>query len=264
MRLRIALTTFILGAFGVLHGFGATQSWVGSWMQICSGVFALGYFAAAILLWRRAFWARWLTQGIAVVGLLNCAAFFALLGADQIFVSMPWLIGGQAIGFVALLALTAGRSMRTEFDEKPSPHNRWRFDSKAVKLLRVAVVLNFAALPMIFKYIGSAHCPLSVGALTVLLGVALGLVILQRTAGILLLAVSGVLTAMLALSAGGTLMQMLTHRPEFMCGTGAWRYSIELVERAMMSSGFVPGALAAIAALAVFAAPMARFLRRGR
>lgn len=258
------ITALLLAGFGVLHALAATQSWVGRWMQLCSGVFAVGYFATAVLMWRRAFWARWLTQGIAVVGLLNCGAFFVLWQAGKLAGAAPVLIGAQAAGFVALLALTAGRSMRGAFDEKPSAHNRWRYDSGAVKALRLAVVLNFAALPMLFKYIGSAANPTLVATACGVLAIALALVILQRTAGILMLAVAGVMTAYVAFVAGGALMHMMSFDPRGVCGFAFARHSYRMVETAMMSAGFVPGAVAALAALAVFTAPMARFVRRGR
>jgi hypothetical protein len=268
MILRRLVISVILAVFAVLHAHGAWR-WLDGWPAVCSTVFAGGYLFAIWTLWRGYFWARWFVQGIAVVGALNCAAVAWLWGAWKVAPSSEevWAIGIQGGAFVALLILLAGRSMAARFDRQPSPHNRWDLDAGPVRLLRVALVVNFAALPMLLLYLGNQGgwvTPTTrwvTGAVLLVLTAALALLILQRTAGLLLLGLAGVGTIWIAAGAATGIDAMLATSMRGWCGYAVGQHHFQLINTAMVASAVLPGALAAVAALVAFVAPMIRFLR---
>jgi len=269
MIIRRLLVTLILASFAALHAHAAWR-WLDGWLAICSTVFAAGYLFATWALWRGYFWARWFVQGIAVVGALNCAALAWLWAAKEVFPATAeiWAIGIQGAAFVALFALLAGRRMVAHYDRRPSPHNRWELDAGSVRLLRAALVVNFAALPMLLMYLGSeGHWVTSAtrwltGAALIVLTAALVLLILQRTAGLLLLGLAGIGTVWIAIGAAAGIDAMLATSFDGMCGHAVGQHHLRLMNTAMVASAVFPGALAAVAAVVAFAAPMFRFLRR--
>jgi hypothetical protein len=269
MITRRLLISLILAGFAALHGHAA-WFWLGGWLALCSTVFAAGYLFAIWTLWRGYFWARWFVQGIAVVGALNCAALAWLWAAKEVYPTTEevWAIGIQGAAFVALFALLAGRRMAARYDRRPSPHNRWDLDARPVRLLRGALVVNFAALPMLLMYVGSRGAWVTpatrwlTAAVLVLLAAALALLILQRTAGLLLLGLAGIGTVWIAIGAAAGIDALLATSLEGACGHAVGQHHLRLVNTAMVASAVIPGALAAVAAVVAFFAPMIRFLRR--
>ncbi len=271
MQHRRIAASVILVLFAVLHGYTAhaalsSGSSAFYWLGICSVVFAAGYGVATLALWRGWFWARWLGLGIGVVGLLNCLTFAWLShsGALAAFGSELTWAGLQGVGFAALLALLSGRRMVEAYDESPSPRNHWRYDVRSMRILRWAVVLNIAVLPMLLKHVGNSAFWLSCGsrsvaALTAIALLAgLVLVVMQRTAGLLLLGLGGLSTIYLAGASSCGLAAMLSGGPWSGSSLG---YQLALLDTALISTAFLPGALAALAAVAAFAGPITRYLR---
>lgn len=267
MLARKILASLGLLGFAGLHGW-AMLHWGTGWDRVTSGVFSAGDLLAVVALWAGWFWARWYVQGIGVVGLLNCAALGLMarhvywIGGEAVW------IGIQAAAFLGLLVLMSGRSMRAAYDAKPSPLNTWNMARWEVRALRWALVLGVATLPMLFRYIGtSAHWmgdgerALTV-ATTLLLAGAVGLLLVQRSAGLLLMVLAGAGTAYLAVDAArGLVAQLQAPPPPNLCGFAYGEHLRMLVDTAMVGAALVPGAVAAVAVFAVFLRPMLRFLR---
>ena len=267
--IRRVLACLILTGFGLLHLYSAVGGMTRGWAAVCAVVFGLGDLVAVYALWRRYFWARWLGQGIAVVGALNCAALGLLWVSQSAFSPTDAEVifyGVQGAAFVALFALLTGRKLAAGYDFNASPRNRWDLSEAPVRLLRWALVLNIAAWPMLFKYIGSGAAGCGTRMLCIALSVtlfgALVLVTLQRTIGLLLLAASGIGTIVVAADAAAGLSAMLQPQP-FTCGFAYGLRMQAIADTAMIGAAFIPGAIAAVAVFAVFVGPMVRFLRRG-
>jgi hypothetical protein len=125
-----------------------------------------------------------------------------------------------------------------------------------VRLLSWAVVLNIATSPMLLCYGCSDGVGLSMAARTAaiatsaLVSLSIVLVVLQRSAGLLLMLIAGVATTLVALDAV----------PRVAAGLHRW----ELISATTAVAAFPAGVLGTVAALAVFARPIVRYLATAR
>lgn len=262
---RRLLASIILGLYAVLHANAATWD-MNLWFRVCSGVYSLGYLAAAVSLWARFFWARWYVQGIGLAGLLNCVGLAILAphvphtGWEAASVAI------QACAFVVLLVLMAGRRMSEAYDLRSSRFNHWDLTSLHVRALRWALVLSVAALPMMLRYTGTDAPWIRPGVqivaalVTVMLAATIVLVLLQRSLGLLLLLICGAGIIWLAQDAASTLGELTRSFEEPCLAQHKLRWL--LADTAMIGAAVIPGALMALTAFALFLRPMIRFLRR--
>jgi hypothetical protein len=134
-------------------------------------------------------------------------------------------------------------------------------------MLSWAVILNIGAAPMLLMYVGSdgwwmtAWRHAAVSVVVVLIAAAVALVILQRSAGLLLLGLCGLMTVLLAGDAfAGVMSAALADMYQGGCTLTPREAIIASTVPAILAA--VPGAVAAVVALAMFAPGIARFLRR--
>ncbi len=250
VQLRRSLAILGLFAFACMWGYETPRQT--GWMILCGAVFALGDALCAFALLRGWFWARWAGLGIGLVGTLNVIVWFAM---DRGAMYVPAMML-QGVAFPSLLLLLCGRRMAACYDEKPSPHNHWRFTAWPVRLLSWAVVLNIATAPMLLLHACvDPAMPLSrrlfvIGA-GVLTTFSVAQVIGQRSVGLLLMCAAGLATMAIGYHSLPGL---------FGCACGEDRYQM-MVEMTAVTV-FPAGMLGAFASMVAFARPMLRFVRR--
>jgi hypothetical protein len=243
MRRALAAVLLLLGT----AMWGYALGWETGWGFLCAAVFAAGDLLAATGIALRWFWARWLGLGIGLVGMLNIATWIALRGVDT-----QWFMLAQTAAFPLLFLLLWGRPMRAAFDHSPSPWNPWRQASPGDGVLRVAMVCNIATAPMMLSYGCIEGLTTQTRAFAIataaLLALAVVLVGLRRSAGVLLMAVAGGATVVIGLGALPTLLSPCTD-------------PMRALWLSTALTAFPPAVLGALATLGVFARPMVRFLR---
>lgn len=152
-------------------------------------------FATGVGILRRMFWARWIGLafggGALLCSTLNGAGLFVL--HDE----RAWI---PAIGVIAsgtvLLQLTHPAVRDHFFAGVGSKHELWTSTNTVIRAARWAAIANFAALPMLLVYaltqpvvketFATALC------LAPLLGIGAALVVARKSAGVLVLGVTGV------------------------------------------------------------------------
>lgn len=228
--------------------WGTALRWEHGFGFLCALVFASGDLLAAVGIALRWYWARWLGLGIGLVGMLNLATWIALRG-----IFTEWFLIAQGIAFPLLFLSLFGRSMRAAFDESPSPRNPWRQASPGDGVLRVAMICNIATAPMLLSYgcfdggMALSTRLWAIGA-SALLALSVVLVGLRRSAGVLLMAAGGAATVAIAVSALPILLSPCTDPERQLWVTTSL-------------TAFPPAVIGALATMAVFARPIARFLR---
>ncbi len=257
MTARKIFASLILLGFAALHGWSSYNGYD----SMISAIYAagLGVGAAALLL--NFHWARFFGLGIAATGVAGCAVMH-LFGHDG-----GWFMWTQTIGFVLLGLVLMGRRMSEKFEGQAG----WGDGTLREHTLSWAVIFNFAMLPMLVKYLGNDGDWVTavvrvVTAVTLTLAtIAVFLLLRRRTAGLLLLGVSGVMSVFLAVSAAAGLQALMAVdlSGQWMCGTAYMIHSMHLTETAMVVAGVVPGALASLLAMVSFAGPMIRLMREG-
>jgi len=256
MTTRKYLAAIILLAFAAMHGWGCYMGYA----PIISGIFAAGLVAGAAALLMRFFWARLFALGISITGAVGCGVLLTMDGWGN-----DWFFLAQAAGFMVLGLLLLGSKAAEHFEGQAG----WTVGTVREFLLTWSVVLNFAMLPMLLKYLGSdgswvtdmTRAGTAVTLATA--SVALFLLLRRRTAGLLLLGSAGVGAIILAAGALDGLRMLLqpVDRSELMCGTAIMYQQMQATETAMVVAGVVPGAAAAVICLAAFAGPMIRLMR---
>jgi len=133
----------------------------------------LFYFAGAVGLALRTFWARYL------------AICFASAIMAIAFLWSPDRFGVFATGF-AMIALLSGKTMRAMFDERALRSTHWVADLDVrVHLLRYLFVWQAVALALLFA--GRTKLSLVAGPTIVIAGLALAGLVFQRTWAVLLM-----------------------------------------------------------------------------
>ena len=257
MKARRLLAATILAGYAVLHGAGAVAFTYGA-MRFCAAFFAVACAVGAVALVKPTFWARRYAMGIAIAGLLNCAAYFGYfrdLGG--------WCFGGLQLGaFGALFALLLGRRMREHYDER-APH--WTFDHPTMHMLASALSLNVAGIGMLVYYacMDAWWAPqgLRLGALVLAAVLAVGSISAARgrILGLFLMTGAGVASLWLgreALAFVGKPTYLGGHCGEWVTwlAWGRWETFKAIV-------GFVPAAVGSLLCFTVFLGPMVRFVR---
>jgi hypothetical protein len=211
---------------------------------------------------RRAFWGRWVVLGLSIGGLLHGALLAPFLGPWWFLVVAPYVVL-----FGSLLLLLAGRSIRARFEGREALRHRWDLSRRPVRLLGWTVVLNVAALPMLLFYSGSTGWWMdgfrrAAGLATlVLLALALALVVMQKTAGLLLFGVVGLAMVWIA---GDAIHGALSPAPPELARGGCIMTPREAALAGSLPAiaALLPGAVAAVAAVAAFAGRIRAFLMR--
>jgi hypothetical protein len=257
MKARSILAATILAAYAVIHGTGALWYAFGP-ARACEAFFAVACAVAAVALVRPTFWARRLAMGIALAGLLNCAAYFGYfrdLGG-------AWFGGAQLAAFAVLFVLLLGRRMRERYDEL-APH--WQFDHPTMHLLAAALSLNVAGVGMLAYYAcmdASWSTPgLRLGAFFLAAALALGSISAARgrIAGLFLMTGAGVASLWL----GWRAFELVTTSTYLGAHCGVWESWVAWGKWETVKAivGFAPAALGSIFCFGVFVGPMVRFLR---
>lgn len=248
VQLRRLVVAAFLAFMAVMWVGGAWLSRAEPLMLACCVVFASGYVLATTAIVRRWFWARWLALGIAIVGALNTAVFLGLG-----YMSRDPLLVIQGCGFPVMFTLLLGDGMRARYELAGSRHNAWDFTRPGMHRLSWAVVLGIATAPMLLMLGCSPQTGLSLatraGAIATAAVLALGVVqvIRCRAAGLVLLAAAGLAT----LALGAVVLPVaLSHDAARVYAT------------AIPLAAFPPGIAGALLSIALFARPIARFLRR--
>lgn len=243
----------------MLHASGAYLGFAP--MRYCFALYAIGCGVGAIALVRKTFWARRYAMGIAIAGLLNCAAYFAYFRD----------LGGYAFGiaqlgaFAALFLSLLGTRMRATYDEL-APH--WKFDHPTMHMLAAALSLNVAGIGMLVYYacLDEAWTTpgLRAGALCLAAVLSIGSIASARgrIAGLFVMTLAGVASLWLGWHAW---TWATAPQPAFgSCGLweswrawGKWETMKSLV-------GFAPAAVGSILCFGVFVGPMVRFMRNQR
>ena len=256
MTTRKFLAAIILLAFAAMHGWGCYQGYA----PIISGIFAAGLVAGAAALLMRFFWARLFALGISITGAVGCGVLITMDGWGN-----DWFFYAQAAGFIMLGLLLLGSKMADHYEGRVG----WTVGTVREFLLTWSVVLNFAMLPMLLKYLASdgawitdmtrAGTAITLSAAAV----ALFLLLRRRTAGLLLLGGAGVGAMILAAGALDGLRALLqpVDTSEMLCGTAVMYQQMQAAEAAMVVAGVVPGAAAAVICLLAFTGPMIRLMR---
>lgn len=254
---RRILAATILGAYALLHGVGAAFYTFGG-MRLCAAFFSIACAVGAVALLRPTFWARRYAMGIALAGLLNCAAYFAVFRN----------LGGYCFGvaqlgaFAALFALLLGPRMRATYDEL-APH--WKFDHPTMHVLASALSLNVAGTGMLVYYAcmdASWTTPaLRGGALAIAAALAAGSIAAARgrILGLFLMTAAGVASMWLGFRA----YEVVTS-PAYLAGRcGEWVTWLAWGkwETVKAIAGFAPAALGSLLTFGVFLGPMVRFVR---
>ena len=254
------IALFLLAAVLGLWGWALFEGEVVICEVVRQALFLLVVGIAIYGLAARAFWGRWLALGIAIGALIQTLVFALFIG--------PWalMLIPLVLVFGVLIGLLLGRSMARHYDERPSPHNHWDLSRRPVRLLAWAVVLNISAVPMLLTYLASdgwwltAERRVATIVVATLLTAAIVLVILQRSAGLLLLGLYGLATVLLAADA---LAGMLGPAPASLDRGGCTMTPREVIVASTVPAlvAAVPGAITAVAALTAFARRIWRFLR---
>ena len=182
------------------------------------------------------FWARWYTMGLAFSGLLMAVMLWWQIGLDPVV--MFW--GGTHL--VVGLALV-GKGPALAFDGRKDWRERWRMDDNSVNRLGKAVMRAGASVPYQIMAGLAPKQGMGAGALLALAAGTAGLwaLVRLRTWGVFALAGAGALA--------------------LLCGPAA-SYAALDVRTTVPMAGAIAGVLLA-AAVAPFARPLARALRRG-
>lgn len=257
MKARRNLAAAILAVYALLHGVGAVAFAYGP-MRFCAAFFAVGCAVGVYGLLRRTFWARRYAIGIALAGLLNCAAYFGYFRD----VGHAYLGGVQVGAFAALVVLLAGKTMRAFYDDL-APH--WEFDHPTMHFLASALSLNVAGIGMLVYYacLESSWTTdgLRLGALVTAALLAAGSISAARGRILGLFVMTGAGAASLYL--GWRAFELVT-TPAYIgahCGQwhawqawGRWETFKSVV-------GFAPAAVGSLLCFGVFLGPMIRFVR---
>jgi hypothetical protein len=257
VKARSLLAATILAGYAVLHGTGALWYTEGP-ARFCAAFFAVACAVGAVVLARPTFWARRYAMGIALAGLLNCAAYFGYFRD----------LGGYSFGaaqlgaFAALFVLLLGKRMRARYDEL-APH--WKFDHPTMHLLTAALSLNVAGIGMLVYYAcldaSWTTTGLRLGALVIASLLALGSISATRgrIAGLFLMTVAGAASLWL----GWHAFEHVTAARYLGAHCGVWEswQAWGRWETVKSIVGFAPAALGSLLCFAVFLGPMIRFLR---
>lgn len=196
VRGRIVLACVVLGAapvVRVIELFGGELT-APAWDRgPVASVTALVCAAAAIGVWRRREWGRWLVCAGSIAGVggsvLNGAATLADPGFDTWANAMALGISGS------LGAALTGPRMRDAFAHGDAARNVWRSDDRIVRALRYTLVTNLAAVPMLLVYAWTqpvvARTAGPAVVLAVVLAIAAGLCAARLVVGALLLTAGG-------------------------------------------------------------------------
>lgn len=256
MKARRILATTILAGFAWLHAAGAFYG-AGA-MRFAAVFFAAACAVGAVALVRPTFWARRFALGIALAGLLNCAAYFGYFRE----LGGRWLGAVQVGAFAALLLSLLGSKMRERYDER-APH--WTFDHPTMHVLASTLSLNVAGVGMLVYYAcldaswTTEH--LRLGALLAAVGLAAGSIAAARgrIVGLFLMAGAGVASLWL----GARAFELVAARAHLVAECGEWAawFAWGKWETVKAIVGFAPAALASLLCFGVFLRPMLRFLR---
>lgn len=173
-------------------------------MSLALLVYTIGDLTAVYGLVRRRYWARCMTQAIALVTFMQISATGLLLifsSHAAPFGSSTLIYSGiiQALVCIGMATLMGGVRMRNAFEERSD--GPWRFDSRLAKLIRIAVIGSIGVIPMLFWM--SAHAVYAVDDIGRWMAVIAGLsmivsiltIIKGRTIGLAMLALSSMVAA---------------------------------------------------------------------
>jgi len=183
-----------LGAFAATRAFG---HWPFAWDAMPDARYAgliatLGISVGAGLI-RGAFWARWAAMAFAVSSILGGGLNSLHWRGERN--ETAWLAAMGVIGGAVLLSELARGEVAAHFARK-SQHALWSSRDRVIRVTRWAAIANFAAAPMLVLYaLGQPMAPSTVTfalVLAPLLALGSVLVVMRRTAGIVLLSLGGV------------------------------------------------------------------------
>ena len=191
-KVHAAIAALLMMAVGAFAATRVAGHWPFAWDGLGDARYAafiatMGFVVGAFLL-RGSLWARWaalaFAGGSALGGGLNWIQMH-----DR---SEPtWLAALGVVGSVTIISQLARASVRERF----AGHAVWSSRDRFVRFARVAAIVNFAAAPMLLLYaFGQPVAPSTVYlaiALCPVLFAGSTLVIMRRTAGVLVLAVGG-------------------------------------------------------------------------
>jgi hypothetical protein len=242
VKARRFVAAAILGTYAALHGVAA---WTGEGAaRFCWAFFSIACLVGAVTMVRPAWWARRFSKGIALAGLLNCAAYFAFFRD----------LGGISLGlvqvgaFATLFVLLLGKKMRITFDERAT---HWKFDHATMHVLAAALSLNVAGIGMLVYYAClGMNDSLRASALCLAALMSVGSIMSARglIAGLFAMTLAGAASIWLG-------VQAFDASP--MCSWGNW-------EAVKSIAGFAPAALGSLLCFGVFLGPMVRFVRNQR
>jgi hypothetical protein len=253
---RRALAVTILATYAALHASGA---WLGEGaMRWCFAFYSIACAVGAFALVRKTFWARRFAMGIAIAGLLNCAAYFAYFRTVTFGVA-------QLGAFAALFLVLLGKRMRETYDER-APH--WQFDHPTMHMLASALSLNVAGVGMLVYYAcldESWTTPsLRAGALCLAAILSIGSIASARgrIAGLFLMTAAGAASLWL----GWHAFEVASRPAPAFASCGLWESWRAWGKWETVKSivGFAPAALGSILCFGVFLGPMVRFVRNQR
>jgi len=252
----LALAFFVV--LYALLGLNAPEGWGPAFFAL-----ALCYLVAFLGVAADWFWGRWFASGLGWSGLMVAIVTTVMMGWV-----LPLVIYGALHGL--MVALLLGKKMSELYDLQPGWRERYKMDDLGVARLRKTVTRSAASLPSVILWALGPKDP-GQGMLHLLFTVGLGVLATGGLAAVLRMRTWGLL-AIGSAALGMTLHSGFHHRlPEF---SGAVPFLTEVTT--LRALGGMPGLVmllaltsavagaALLVAVAPFARPMVRALRRPR
>jgi len=236
---RKALAAAVLGFYGFMFlilAAAAPPGW-GAAFAGMGGIYALAFFGIVA----GYFWARWFSIGVGISGLVTAIMSMWQVGIDPIFIFWGGTHGGMSL-------MLWGDKMSKGFDGRAEWRERFHLDESATHRLGKSVIRVGVSLPYIILYAlapkDGASEALIIAGFSGLAIAGMWAMVHMRTWGVLAMGggAAGLLTTL------GS-----TSNTVSLSSSSGYAVNVFLVGLA--------GAIVLIAALAPFAAPIARFLK---